>query len=766
MFGKILIILTVLFGLLSTILYLVSYKKDHLRKLGRLFYYLMTAGIVGASIYLLANILGHNFQFTYIWEYSSTELHNYFLVASFYSGQQGSFMLWMIILAIIGLFLIQSTKNNGYESLAMGFFASIIFYVALILVFKSPFDYVWETFAGEGLETGFMPANGRGLNPILQNYWITIHPPILFIGYSLMAVPFVLALAALIKKEYKTWIDILMPWALVGTAILGLGIMLGGFWAYETLGWGGFWAWDPVENSSLIPWMIAVALIHTLMVQRRTGGLIKTNLILGMLSFIFVVYATFLTRSGILGDTSVHSFVAPGAIVYTMLVFFQITYLALGIFYIAYRYKDINKYLSRTTIKDFSKEYSLTLGSILILAMAAIVIMGTSWPAVAELFGQQKVAIEISVYDKFGTVFAIVFLILNGLSLYQKWKIGNLKDVFGKIILPFIASALLVVLLAFMGLDGFNFILLTFAAVFSLLTNLEFLIRNLIKNPKKLGPYLSHFGVAFLILGVVASGGYEATQQIRLTENQTKSAFGYDFTYIGKKRIEQEFKDREKYRYNVSIKKGNEEKVVGPIIYWSDFNEWQSPFLEPGVFVKVEKDIYLAPKAVEAASTAPEAYLRKAESTLVPIDSSLRISITGFDFDQVTGVSGNTAVIGTILKTQFADESSRADTLYSMLDVTTWESQPNWYKIPDTEVEISMIRLVRDMNDVQNTKAHLVFKKAGMPEPEPMEIFTFDVTIKPFINLVWLGTILIVVGFLLPISKYTANGRKNNIAQE
>jgi cytochrome c-type biogenesis protein CcmF len=766
MFGKILIILTVLFGLLSTILYLVSYKKDHLRKLGRIFYYLMTAGIVGASIYLLANILGHNFQFTYIWEYSSTELQNYFLVASFYSGQQGSFMLWMIVLAIIGLFLINGTKNNGYESLAMGFFTSIIFYIALILIFKSPFDYVWETFSGEGLEAGFMPANGRGLNPILQNYWITIHPPILFIGYSMMAVPFVLALAALIKKEYKTWIDILMPWALTGTAILGLGIMLGGFWAYETLGWGGFWAWDPVENSSLIPWMIAVALIHTLMVQRRTGGLIKTNLILGMLSFIFVVYATFLTRSGVLGDTSVHSFVTPGAIVYTMLIFFQITYLGLGIFYIAYRFKDINKYLSKTTIKDFSKEYSLTLGSILILAMAAIVIMGTSWPAVAELFGQQKVAIEISVYDKFGTVFAIVFLLINGFSLYQKWMIGNLKDVFGKIILPFIASALLVVLLAFMGLDSFNFILLTFAAVFSLLTNLEFLIRNLAKNPKKLGPYLSHFGVAFLILGVVASGGYEATQQVRLTENQTKSAFGYDFTFIGKKRIEQEFKDREKYRYNVSIKKGNEEKVVGPIIYWSDFNEWKSPFLEPGVFVKVEKDIYLAPKAVEAAHTSPEAYLRKAESTLVPIDSSLRISITGFDFDQVSGVRGNTAVIGTILKTQFADESSRADTLYSMLDVTTWESQPNWYQIPDTEVEISMIRLVRDMNDVQNTKAHLVFKKAGMPEPEPMEIFTFDVTIKPFINLVWLGTILIVVGFLLPISKYTAKGRKNNITQE
>lgn len=766
MFGKILIYLTVIFGLLSTILYLVSHNKDQFRKIARIFYYLMTAGVIAASIYLLANILAHNFQFTYIWEYSSTELHDYFLVASFYSGQQGSFMLWMIVLSIVGLILINHTKKKGYESLAMGFFSSIIFYISLILVFKSPFDYVWETFSSEGLEVGFTPANGRGLNPILQNYWITIHPPILFVGYSLMAVPFVLSLAALVKKDYKSWIDILMPWALIGTSILGLGIMLGGFWAYETLGWGGFWAWDPVENSSLIPWMIAVALIHTLMVQRRTGGLIKTNLILGMLSFIFVVYATFLTRSGILGDTSVHSFVTPGAVVYTMLVLFQITYLGLGIFYVAYRFKDINNYLERATIKDFSKEYSLTLGSILILAMAAIVILGTSWPAVAELFGQPKVAIEISVYDKFGTVFAIIFLIINGFSLYQRWMSGNIKDIFSKIILPLAASVLLVILLAFMGLDSINFILLTFAAMFALLTNLEFLIRNLSKNPKLLGAYLSHLGVALLILGTIASGGYEDTKQIRLLENQTKSAFGYDFTFIGKEQIEQEFRDREKYKYKVEISKNNSKTVVGPIVYWSDFNDWQSPFLEPGVYVKAEKDIYVAPKAVEATHSTPEAFLRKGESIIVPIDSSLRVSISGFEFDQVTSVRGNTAVLGTIIRTQFPDENFRTDTIYSMLDIKSWESAPNFVKIPDTEIEVSMIRLIRDMENVQNTQAHLIFKKVDEPLPEPIEIFTFDVTIKPFINFVWLGTILIVVGMLLPVSKYLSKGNKNNITEE
>lgn len=390
MFGKILLYLVVLFGLISTIIYFLSDKNPKIKKIAHLFYYLMTASLVGASIYLLANILQHNFQFTYIWEYSSTELHDFFLIASFYSGQQGSFLLWALILSIIGLFLIQSLKNHNLESYSMAFYTLVVFYVAFIMLFKNPFEFVWETFKNENLEVGFTPTNGRGLNPILQNYWINIHPPILFIGYSLMTVPFVMALAALIKRDYKNWINKVMPWTLLGAGILGLGIMLGGFWAYETLGWGGFWAWDPVENSSLIPWMFIVAFIHTALVQRRTGGLVKTNFLLGVLSFIFVLYATFLTRSGVLGDTSVHSFVTPGAVVYNLLLFFMIIFTLLAVIFILIRINDINKFLEKSNFKPISKEYSLTLGSILLIALAIIVIMGTSWPAVAELFGQPK----------------------------------------------------------------------------------------------------------------------------------------------------------------------------------------------------------------------------------------------------------------------------------------------------------------------------------------------------------------------------------------
>ena len=763
MLGKVLIYMTVVFGGLSVVLYLLSEKKgqENLRKFGSITYYLMTASIVAACAYLLSNIMAHNFQFTYIWEYSSTELHDYFLVASFYSGQQGSFMLWMLILSILGLVLLHKSEKYGYQSVSMGIFTSIILFVALILIFKSPFDYVWETFSAENLAVGFMPPNGRGLNPILQNYWITIHPPILFTGYSIMAIPYTFALTALFKRDYRGWVDKVMPWTLFGTGILGLGIMMGGFWAYETLGWGGFWGWDPVENSSLIPWMIAVAFVHTLVIQKKTNGLLKTNMVLGLLTFIFVVYATFLTRSGVLGETSVHSFVAPGAIVYNLLLAFQIIYLGLGLVFLFMRLKDISAYIGKKGLIITSREYMVSLGSIVWLAFAAVIIIGTSWPAIAELFGQEKVAIDISNYNKFGSVFAVLFLLFNGISLYQRWNTGKLKDILGKLIIPVGASLVMVVVFYIIGLDETKFMLLIFAAFFSFLTNLEFLIKNVKSNPKLLGSYLSHLGIAFLVMGSVISGGYSITEQVRLKTNETKTALGYNFTYTGYEQIETEFNDRQKFQYHVNIEKEGNVNVASPIVYWSDFNERQAPFFEPGIYNKIDKDVYLSPKAVEQESDLPRLALRKDETDFNPIDSSFKVSVVSFVMDKDNAFMGNSVVLNTIVKYEFADMSIGLDTLQSLLDPDSWDAQPAWYKIDGTEIEIAMTKLIRDLDNIKNTRAVLSFKDAGKPMPEPVDIFTFDVTINPFINLVWLGTLVMVAGFFTAISRYNKSNKKN-----
>lgn len=764
MLGKILIYATVLFSILSTILYFLSDKKIELRKYAAWLYYATTLSVVAASIYLLSNIIANNFQFTYIWEYSSRELHDFFLIASFYSGQQGSFLLWLLIMVITGLFVMQAAKKHSLEAYSMGFYAFVLFFVALILVFKSPFDYVWETFSAEKLEVGFTPPNGRGLNPILQNYWINIHPPILFLGYALMTVPFVYALAALIQREYKKWIEYVMPWALFGSAVLGLGIMLGGFWAYETLGWGGFWAWDPVENASLIPWIFIVAFVHTALVQRRTNGLVKTNFLVAILSFIFVLYATFLTRSGILGDTSVHSFVTPGAIVYNLLVIFMVTFTGLGIFYIVYRIKDINSFLEKSSFKPISKEYSLALGSILLMALGIVVIIGTSWPALAEIFGQPKAAIDISNYNKFGSVFAFIFLLINGVSLYQRWASSSFNDITGKILIPLIASIVISAILYFVGMKEINFLLLTFSAIFSLLTNLEFLIRNIAKNPRLIGSYLSHLGIALLIIGAVISGGYSESQSVRLKHKETKAAFGYNFTFEGKQRIEQQLQDREKYFFSIKIDKDGKENVVRPIVYWSNFNDWKSPFLEPGISVKMEKDIYVAPIAVETDMNMERLTLMKNEKGLIPINQKVSFMIESLSMDEAATLNDGRVVFKTVIKTE-ADGIAAFDTISTRIDPNSWEGNfEDWETLDKHGIDVNMIRIVRDMNDVSRSKLEFFFKKTGEPMPEPIDVFTFDVTLKPFINLVWVGTIASFLGFLIALTRYTKKGN-NNITQ-
>ena len=214
-------------------------------------------------------------------------------------------------------------------------------------------------------------------------------------------------------KDYRKWITIALPWTLFGSGVLGLGLMLGGFWAYETLGWGGFWAWDPVENSSLMPWLLAVSLVHTMLVSKKNGGLIKTNYILASLTFILVLYASFLTRSGILGDTSVHSFVSPGPIIYKLLLIFLVAFFVLSIVVLIYRIKKIP--LGSGEIEVNSKEFMLTLGSVVILGIFFVVFMGTSWPIITEILGVTKSSVDPSWYNKINLPLVELLMSINAL---------------------------------------------------------------------------------------------------------------------------------------------------------------------------------------------------------------------------------------------------------------------------------------------------------------------------------------------------------------
>jgi cytochrome c-type biogenesis protein CcmF len=746
MFGQIL--LYILFGtsLVTALAYFIgsSLNKEKLVTFGRYMYYGMTGGLLAMATFLMYNILTHNFQFTYIWSYSSKTLPLHLLFSSFYAGQEGSFLLWTLFTAIVGIAFLPYARKNGYEPLTIGMFSLIILFLLLIMIFKSPFLYIWESFPDQNLQIGFMPPEGRGLNPILQNYWIAIHPPILFLGYSLMTIPFVLAVAALIKRDYTGWVKVAIPWTLFASAVLGLGIMLGGFWAYETLGWGGFWAWDPVENASLHPWLVAVALAHTFLVQRSTGGLIKTNIALSIIGFVLVLFATYLTRSGILGEASVHSFVDPGQIVNTLLIALLLVFTLGGIFLLLFRMKDMPQ--TKVGFKFSSKEMWLSLGSILLLALTVIVIIGTIRPVLPEFIVKTKAALKPEDFNRWASPISILILILNAISIYLNWRGSNWRDVLKKLIIPVALSAVAVIITIFFGVHDIEFIILGFTAWFSFFVNIELIIRNIKTNPKRIGSFLSHLGISALILGVIASGVYSTTKPLALSFKKPVEAFGYQFTLENKERIEKDLKDREKYKYNIAISRNGSVSKVAPIVYWSDFNNFESPFFEPGIDRNISNDVYLSPKTWEFDKMQPLPVLKKGDSVRISFDTNLVIRFKTFDMLGQNHAGHNNSFMFGIVVEYEKFEKKTLDTLLMEIDMATSRMNPIQKEIPGTDLQI-MIAGYTPNEDMAKTQIELMIGR---------ETFFVDASIKQYINLVWLGVIAVVFGFIISIIRHTS----------
>ncbi len=593
MFGQILINFLFASAVVSAGAYFLSLRNQNeiLQRTARMMFYIVFGGMIIVAGLAMYNIMTHDFRYSYVWGHSSRDLSTPLLMATFYAGQEGSFMLWTVLVSVIGMSLLPYTRKHRYESEVMGVYGVILSFLLLMLVAKSPFAFVWENYAKD-VPYGFIPQNGKGLNPLLQNLWITIHPPILFTGFAAMSVPFAFAIAGLIRKEYHQWVSVSLPWILFGTAVLGFGIMLGGFWAYETLGWGGFWGWDPVENSSLLPWLVAVALTHTMLTQKKTKGLVKTNFVLAVTTFLLVLYSTFLTRSGVLGDTSVHSFVDPGFFAYTLLLSFVVVFGVGGFGMIAWRAKDIGAI--KTEFAPSSREFSLSIGSALMLASAVIVFIGTSWPLMAEIFKQPKVAIDIAFYNKMHLPLVIIIALLNGATLLLKWRSTTPKEFIRQLASPLGVALVATGACIYAGVHDPAFAVLTFGSFFALVVNTNLAVRVLRGNPTFAGAYISHFGLALLFLGIVATSRYSVTEHLRLPLNTPTKALGYTFMFMGKEQVEKQFKDREKFHYFVSAEKDGKETIVKTVLYWSDYNQRQSAFLEPGIRWSAVQDLYIA----------------------------------------------------------------------------------------------------------------------------------------------------------------------------
>src|SRR5882762_4938531 len=433
----------------------------------RAFFYVHAIAVSGIVCSLFAIIYQHYFEYHYAYAHSSLHLPGQYMISCFWEGQEGSFLLWMFWQALLGLILMHTQR--AWEASVIVVFAFVqAFLASMILgmlipwlhikVGSSPFILLRDAMADPifKIQPDFIPKDGNGLNALLQNYWMVIHPPTLFLGFALTAVPFAFCIAGLWQKKYSEWIKPALPWALMGGAILGTGILMGGIWAYETLSFGGYWNWDPVENAVYVPWLVLIASIHTMMSYKNSGAALKSSMVLVIAVFILILYSTFLTRSGVLGDASVHAFTDLGLNGQLLIYLFSFTGAAAGL--VIARWKAIPT--TEKEVSIYSREFWVFLGATTLCLMGFQVLIPTSIPVYnrfIELFGATSnlapPANQIEFYSRFQMWFGVAVALISGTGQFFWWKKMNKENVRKEFITPVLISLILwAILLSLAGL--------------------------------------------------------------------------------------------------------------------------------------------------------------------------------------------------------------------------------------------------------------------------------------------------------------------------
>ena len=714
----------------------VRRKKESLM-LARRSFHIMVLGVVLSSFLLLMFILQHRFEYAYVYSYSSRSLPLGYLFSTFYAGQEGSFLFWALSGAIIGIFLLNYTRRKRIEAEVISIYVSIQAFLLLLLIAKSPFRSIWDAFPGQ-VAAGVVPSDGRGLNPLLQNFWMTIHPPVLFVGFAAMAVPFSFAAAALWRKKYQDWLASAFPWVLFAVLALGAGIMLGAYWAYGVLGWGGYWGWDPVENSSLIPWLTAIALTHTILVQKRTGGLKRTNFVLAIVSFLLVLYSTFLTRSGILGDASVHSFVDPGSVVYLLLISFIGTFAALGIGLFWTRRAELKAASEKAYL--LSREAVLGIGAAVICASALVIFFGTSLPIIS------KTTVEPSFYDQMNLPIAIIVAFLNGFALLLKWKETQGKDIIKRSAIAFVVAIAITAGLVYFGMRDALIMLLAFSAAFAFLVNIDIVYRVVRGNPRFTGAYLAHVGLSLVFLGIISSGKYSQKENVALQLNSPRSALGYTLTYLGSKPT-----DDGKYAFEVQVERDGKKFVLAPVMFHSEYNN--GTMRNPDIAMFLTRDFYISPVSLEdgkQSGQGEETYnLKKGVATQV---GGLTLTFTRFDMNhdsQDKMLNGSGFVIGAVIEVTRGGKTEIATpvTIYKEGTDPTYQSAV----LEDKKTSIQLLHVNVDMNTKESSVTVAVHRNGEDPGQAKTEVLVVEASVKPFISLLWGGTAILFLGFLVSI---------------
>lgn len=780
--GNFLISLSFISALLSAFAYFKSANsgiENSWRLIGRRSFQIHGISSIAAIVLLFGLLVSHQFEYYYVWYHSSKILPFRYMFSSFWEGQEGSFMLWMFWNVILGLILIRTSKQ--WESPVMVFFAISQAFIASMLLGVSfdgfqlgstPFMLLREhpDMAGSPFltnESYLETIDGRGLNPLLQNYWMTIHPPTLFLGFASTLVPFAFAMAALWKRSWNEWLKPALPWAFFSVMILGTGILMGGAWAYEALSFGGFWAWDPVENSSLVPWLVMVGAAHVMLIRKSKGGSLFTAFFLAILSFLLILYSTFLTRSGVLGDTSVHAFVAKDQDWHLLSILLLLLFW--GGYLLISRRKQMPSDEKEESLS--SREFWMFIGALVLLISAVQITVYTSIPVYNKIFGTDIAPPNdaIAVYNSWQIPFAIVVGLLLAVGQYFNYRKTEPAKFFRRISLSFLISLGITALIAFFySMSKPILILLLFASVFGFTANIDYMLRIFKGRIRFSGASIAHAGFAFILLGSVISNsqkniisenksgidvsgmGGDITNQenIMLMKGDTVPMDNYLVTYTGK------YKEGVHFYFKVEYHEMKENKLqhaftLEPIV---QINPRMGNVAEPDTRHFLHKDIYTHITATDMAllkdSINPEEYGDEQEykahigDTLTLSGSRLLITDVTTVMDKSKfGISDSIPAAAaklTVLKRK--SENIESEAIFAIKD-------NNIVPIP-AEIDEAGLRVIFTRIDPETGELTLrISEKLGAVA----DFIVLKAIEFPWINILWIGCILLIIGTVIAL---------------
>ncbi len=556
--------------------------------------YLSTATFTLAALVLIFCFLTDNFLVRYVFSYSSSAMPIVYKIAALWGGQEGSLLFWVWISSLYGALAIYFHRHTDRSliPIAITVFSSILIFFGFLLIYhENPFALFPD-----------VPHDGRGLNPLLQNPSMALHPPSLYLGFTGMSVPFAFAISALVSRQLDSrWIIASRRWTLTAWLFLSIGNLLGAQWAYVELGWGGFWGWDPVENAAILPWFTATAFLHSVMIQEKRGMLKFWNVHLIVISFMLTILGTYLTRSGVV--QSVHSF-ARSNIGYFFLGFLAIT-LIVSTYLIYSRRKDLRS--ANIFESFFSKESAFVVNNIALVGAAFIILWCTLFPTASELIVGSRVIVGPPFFNKMLAPLGIILLILTGIGPIIAWRRSSASQFDRNFLWPIIVGIIAMGTSALLGITHWYAVLTAFGAAFVLTTVIEefyrgtlsritqfgepwniALFRASFRNNRKYGGYVVHVGIVLIFIGIAGSL-YKDVYEFEMAPGQTVTFDQYSATL-------EKFEDRESAnqseRYAVLHLESDDQFLseVRPARFF--YKNPEQPTTEVDIYSRWSEDVY------------------------------------------------------------------------------------------------------------------------------------------------------------------------------